>query len=200
MNEERRKSDRRISPAIGEFAIQEREKLLARIAELEGRGMHGSEREAFEASYAVEYSRVRGATYTAEDIAVMREGDGYGDRAYLNGQWKGWQARAAITAQQGASVAVPDLVEAVLEAFAAYERFGEDCTFEAMPMIHASVLDELAEVARAQQPAPSPVSGLVEALERITKTPFNWRESGARAMGNIALDALAAYKAEGGEA
>lgn len=33
--DDRRKSDRRVSPAIGDFALEERGKLLARIAELE---------------------------------------------------------------------------------------------------------------------------------------------------------------------
>ena len=35
MNENRRKTDRRVSPAVGEFAIQERERLRQRNAKLE---------------------------------------------------------------------------------------------------------------------------------------------------------------------
>lgn len=55
------------------------------------------ERAAFEAAYAREFSRIRGQDITAEDIASMRDSvGGYGDRAYLNGQWVGWQARAAL--------------------------------------------------------------------------------------------------------
>lgn len=54
------------------------------------------ERSAFEAAYAAEFSNARVQVYTANDIASMREGDGYGERPYLNGQWKGWQARAAL--------------------------------------------------------------------------------------------------------
>lgn len=54
------------------------------------------ERPAFEAAYAAEFSGARGIEYTAEDIALLREGDGYGERPYLNGHWKGWQARAAL--------------------------------------------------------------------------------------------------------
>lgn len=34
---ERRSTERRVSPAIGEWALQERPKLLARIAELEAK-------------------------------------------------------------------------------------------------------------------------------------------------------------------
>jgi len=45
--------------------------------------------------------------------------------------------------------------------------------------------------------APAADAGLVEALEKIVATAFNWRESGARAMGNIAVDALAAHRAKG---
>lgn len=55
------------------------------------------ERTAFETSYAREFSKARGQDLTAEDIASMRDSSGgYGDRAYLNGQWAGWQARATL--------------------------------------------------------------------------------------------------------
>jgi hypothetical protein len=54
------------------------------------------ERAAFEAAYAAEFSEVRGTPYTAADVASMRNGDWYGDRPFLNGQWAGWQARAAL--------------------------------------------------------------------------------------------------------
>lgn len=55
------------------------------------------ERAEFEAAYAKEFSKVRGQDFTAEDIASMRDSSGgYGDRSYLNGQWVGWQARAAL--------------------------------------------------------------------------------------------------------
>lgn len=56
------------------------------------------ERAAFEAAYAAEFNRVRSDVITADDIASMRDGEGYGARPYLNGQWIGWQARAALTA------------------------------------------------------------------------------------------------------
>ncbi|POF86276.1 hypothetical protein [Pseudomonas putida] len=56
------------------------------------------ERAAFEAHYAAEFSKVRSPEHpvTAEDVKGMRDGDGYGDRYYLNGQWVGWKARAAL--------------------------------------------------------------------------------------------------------
>ncbi|MNJ54522.1 hypothetical protein D3C77_499650 [compost metagenome] len=54
------------------------------------------ERAAFEASYVTEYNTANTATYTAEDISALRKGCGYGPRPYLNGQWEGWQARAAL--------------------------------------------------------------------------------------------------------
>lgn len=54
------------------------------------------DRSAFEAAYAAEFSNARIQVYTAKDIASMREGDSYGERPYLNGHWKGWQARAAV--------------------------------------------------------------------------------------------------------
>lgn len=55
------------------------------------------ERAEFERNYAEEFSRFRDQTVSAEDIATMRDASGgYGERAYLNGQWKGWQARAAL--------------------------------------------------------------------------------------------------------
>lgn len=55
------------------------------------------ERADFESVYAEEYSRVRECMFTAEDVASMRDAaGGYGNRAYLNGQWSGRQARAAL--------------------------------------------------------------------------------------------------------
>lgn len=63
------------------------------------------ERAAFEAHYAAEFSKARSPEYpmTAEDVKRMRDGDGYGDRYYLNGQWIGWKARAALD-QDGGTV------------------------------------------------------------------------------------------------
>jgi hypothetical protein len=109
---------------------------------------------------------------------------------------------AAITAQQGASVAVPAVATLDMNnaGWREIERQGIDPESCEMQSIYHAMIAAAPSPASLSPVAPSPVSGLVEALERITKTPFNWRESGARAMGNIALDALAAYKAEGGEA
>lgn len=53
------------------------------------------QRERFEAAYVTEYNQLRNAKYTAEHIARMRVGEGYGERAFLNGWWKGWQAAEA---------------------------------------------------------------------------------------------------------
>lgn len=81
---------------------------------LEAKAAPVGERESFEAAYAAEYSAARGVECTASDIAGMRKGDGYGDRPYLNGQWKGFQAGAAYQRQSG--VVVPhDLLIRVLE-------------------------------------------------------------------------------------
>jgi hypothetical protein len=57
------------------------------------------QRERFEAAYAAHYNQVRIGSYTAEHIASMRNGDGYGERAYLNGWWEGWKAAEAQQAQ-----------------------------------------------------------------------------------------------------
>lgn len=47
------------------------------------------------------------------------------------------------------------LVERIKEAIDAYERFGAICTFEGEPMIHASTLLEIAEIAaEAMQAGP----------------------------------------------
>lgn len=55
-------------------------------------------RAEFETHYADEFSKIRSPNvpFTAADVKALRSGEGYGDRAYLNGQWKGWQARAAL--------------------------------------------------------------------------------------------------------
>lgn len=59
------------------------------------------ERAEFEKSYAAEFNKKRSPNhpFTAEDMKELRDGDGYGPRAYLNGQWIGWQA--AISAREG---------------------------------------------------------------------------------------------------
>lgn len=63
----------------------------------QGEPVQRDERVAFEAAYAREFNRARGQDISAEEIALMRDNrGGYGDRAYLNGQWAGWQARAAL--------------------------------------------------------------------------------------------------------
>lgn len=55
------------------------------------------ERELFEGSYRKEFEKARGYPVSAEEITDMRIGDGYRtDRAYLNGQWDGWKARALL--------------------------------------------------------------------------------------------------------
>jgi hypothetical protein len=98
MNEERRKSDRRVSPAIGEFAIQEREKLLARIAELEGRGMHSAGQ-----------SHAQGHAWLWSDLRSK-----YGDESEAEeGFYAGYIA--AITAQQGAIIVPPGYKMVVAE-------------------------------------------------------------------------------------
>jgi len=53
------------------------------------------ERALFEQAYAAEYRKIRVVDdFTADTLVSMRTGETYGDRAYLNGQWKGWQLRA----------------------------------------------------------------------------------------------------------
>lgn len=56
------------------------------------------EREEFEAHYAAEFNKARSPEFpfTADDVKDLRDGDSYGSRGYLNGQWIGWQARAAL--------------------------------------------------------------------------------------------------------
>lgn len=74
------------------------------------------ERDDFEVAYAAEYQATLGATCAARDIADMREGDRYPtDLHYLNGQWKGWQARAALAAQRAADgIEAPTAVGALI--------------------------------------------------------------------------------------
>ena len=54
-------------PSVAHHAIGENAQLLARIAELEGRGVQGGEREAFEA-----YAKVKlGASFTDGELAEL---------------------------------------------------------------------------------------------------------------------------------
>ncbi|QIE88087.1 hypothetical protein [Pseudomonas nitroreducens] len=75
-----------------------------------------NERDDFEVAYAAEYQATLGATCAARDIADMREGDRYPSGLhYLNGQWKGWQARAALAAQRAADgIEAPTVVGALI--------------------------------------------------------------------------------------
>jgi len=50
------------------------------------------DRDQFENEYRKEFATVRGYPISAEEMKSMRDGDFYGsDRAFLNGQWAGWQ-------------------------------------------------------------------------------------------------------------
>lgn len=76
-----------------EVGAKLRAALVAHEAQAEG------EREAFEAWYAEDANTSTGRPgwMTAEGIAALRDGDGYGEhRTMLNGKWEGWQARAAL--------------------------------------------------------------------------------------------------------
>ncbi|KPB77923.1 hypothetical protein ACKUFS_11605 [Pseudomonas cannabina] len=49
-------------------------------------------RSEFEESYRREFETVRGYPISIEEMESMRDGEFYGpDRAFLNGQWSGWQ-------------------------------------------------------------------------------------------------------------
>ena len=74
------------------------EELHTKVSQSQRSVAERDERAAFEAHYAAEFSKARSPEYpvTAEDVKGMRDGDSYGDRYYLNGQWVGWQARAAL--------------------------------------------------------------------------------------------------------
>lgn len=87
-------------------------------------------------------------------------------------------ARASLALQQApiepeSVQSIDDSVrEAVLEAWASYERFGEVCPFEGQSMIYASTLEELFVI--ASQPAPvqqapivAPVAEQAHAIGRI---------------------------------
>ena len=69
------------------------------------------QRERFEAAYAAEYNQLRGTDIAASDIAGMRNGEWYGDRAYLNGVWRGWQM-----AEVQPAAACPNFLATVKEA------------------------------------------------------------------------------------
>lgn len=63
--------------------------------------MTDTQREAFEAAYAKQWSTVVGNEKTGADVAKLRTddvGEPYGDRAYLNGCWWGYQAAQAADA------------------------------------------------------------------------------------------------------
>lgn len=74
------------------------------------------EREDFEAAYAAEHRAAMGSNCTQRDIASMREADGYPTGLhYLNGHWKGWQARAALATQRAAEgIEAPTAVGALI--------------------------------------------------------------------------------------
>ena len=67
------------------------------------------ERATFEAAYVAEFQKERNESFTLEMMLSMREGDHYGNRPYVNGQWKGWQARAALSAPSHGEQVRPQL-------------------------------------------------------------------------------------------
>ncbi|KCB25978.1 hypothetical protein [Bordetella hinzii] len=67
------------------------------------------ERAAFEADYAESWNAAYNNTtsHTAQEVAVLRDGDGYGaENVYLNARWEGWQRRAALASAPVAGEAV----------------------------------------------------------------------------------------------
>ncbi|MBC2660054.1 hypothetical protein H7A76_31890 [Pseudomonas sp. MSSRFD41] len=107
------------------------------------------ERAEFESAYAEEFSKVRGCTFSAHDVASMRDTDGrYGDRAYLNGQWAGWQARAALERKPSAPVDTvtwedAEKVAADPEVHDALQMFSEDPAGDAGTSVVRAVLEAL---------------------------------------------------------
>lgn len=62
---------------------------------------------------------------------------------------KAWDAALQSQDREGAEVArLQAVAQAVADALTMYERYGEVCPFEGEPMIHASTLVELGELAR----------------------------------------------------
>lgn len=277
MTEERRKSDRRVPPSVAQHAIEERAQLLARIAELEvdldriaahrdavcrtierlvakeSNDGKGGEREAFEASGIKSASSV-----WHEGCYQYKTVDDEGEEYFTTGlgldniKWQAWQARAAITAQQGASVAVPEGYALVpVEPTDEMRDAGNVWTLNRSTLMrvwdamiaaapspaslnpvawvvetidpdtrrperavdwYSKDMDPLpigTKLYTVQPPAPSPVSGLVEALERFVSVADEIREqSGPPAFMQLirlvaasekAKAPLAAYKATGGD-
>lgn len=84
---------------VMEVTVADLRARLAKYEDAEGRPLQSGvvdERAAFEAAYVAEFKRERNERFTVEMMVSMREGDHYGNRPYVNGQWKGWQARAAL--------------------------------------------------------------------------------------------------------
>lgn len=61
------------------------------------------------------------------------------------------------------------LLERISDAIQAYERYGAICTFEGEPMIYASTLTEIAEIAAEAQQAEPVNARLIEALRSIQR-------------------------------
>lgn len=78
----------------------------------------------------------------------------------------------SIAAQAMAVPAEPvnaRLLERISDAIQAYERHGAICTFEGEPMIYASTLTEIAEIAAEAQQAEPVNARLIEALRSIQR-------------------------------
>lgn len=96
--------------------------------------MTDTQRAEFEAAYVEHLNAATGKSYRTEDMAALREGTDdspYGDRAYLNGCWWGWQAAQAADAGREA-VGEKEAFEAACKKLAslpesAHEKlFGND--------------------------------------------------------------------------
>lgn len=86
--------------------------------------MQDKMREEFEAWYIADFKERTGWGLTIERLSVWREGDGYGECAYLNGCWVGWQA-----AKAAAVVELPDRREGKYCDLTGFDdvKFSDDC-------------------------------------------------------------------------
>lgn len=134
---------------MGDLQV-ENGKMQSRIAELEAHcvrlGQGGAER--------YWEGRWRDADAQIGDLVahIERQDDDYALLSLDAGRKMEELERELATLKSQSSGVVDGLHAAVLDAFASFERHGADCFFENNPMVHASILEELADIALSAQP------------------------------------------------
>jgi hypothetical protein len=153
----------------------------ALLSKLRAEGVQaGDERVLFEADYAKAWNAAYDNTtnHTADDVAKLREGDGYGeDVGYLKGRWDGWKARAALASAPVAMIDTAKLAQ-LLDSVNGDCYLGKEKEEELVQSLRSQLRAPVADEPTKPRPSMCRIAGVSEdvlrrAAERHFKPPFD---------------------------